>query len=560
MTVPKSMQVRAGAIGVLIVALFGGLAYRLYALQVRGHSAAVARKSAQSSAHVVVDRPRGEILDAYGETLAVSVSVPSVWAKPAAVAPEAAGSLAKALSMKVEEVERKLALRELDFVWIKRKVSEEEAARVRELARRFPAIGLRTEFDRRYPRGGLAAHVLGIVGETEEDDGGPKGRAGVERRFDAQLDGATLAQPVRVDGRRRILDIREETWSGTTVTLTIVAELQQIVEEELKSAVAEHRPKWAVVVVMDPTTGAILALANSPTYDPNHPPDGPAPLNGAVAGPYEPGSTIKVFFVAGALEEGRIAPGTILDCKNGLWKYGPPGKGTLVKDHHSYARLTVSEVIEKSSNIGAARIGAEILGKDGLCRWRRAFGFDVPTGIDLPGEVSGWLVHLTPYISPTRMSYGQGISVTPLQLVTAMSALANGGRLMRPYVVQRVDRDDGTLVFENVPETIRQVVSPATCEAMRAMMVKVVQNGTGKKHAEVEGMQAAGKTGTTQLINKSGTVYAYISSFAGFAPAENPRMCVAVVVAQPQGKDYYGGKVAGPIFKRIVERGMAFAR
>lgn len=554
------MQGRAAAIGVLVVAVFGGLAYRLYAVQIRGHAAAVAWKSAQSTSHVVVDRPRGAILDAHGEFLAVSVTVPSVWANPQVVAPEAAQPLADALSMKVDEVRRKLALRNLEFVWIKRKIGEEAAARVRELVRRFPGIGLRTEFDRRYPRGGLAAHVLGIVGETEKDAGGPKGQAGVERRLDVQLDGATLAQPVGVDGRRKILDIWDDSWAGTLVTLTIVAELQQIVEEELKLAVAEHRPKWAVAIVMNPTTGAILALANWPGYDPNNPPNGPAPLNTSVAGAYEPGSIAKVFFAAGALEEGKVTPGTTFDCENGLWKYGPPGKGTLVRDHDPYSRLTLSEVIEKSSNVGAAKLGALLLGKEGLARWRHAFGFDVPTGVDLPGEVSGWPTHWTPYISPTRWAYGHGFSVTPLQLITAISALANGGKLLRPYVVRRVERDDGTLVFENATTTLRQVVSPATCEAMRAMMIKVMQTGTGHKWAKVEGMETAGKTGTTQLLDKHGNKYGYISSFAGFAPAENPRMCVAVIVAQPQGKDYYGGKVAGPVFKRIVERGMVFAR
>jgi len=401
------------------------------------------------------------------------------------------------------------------------------------------------EYDRRYPRGSLASHVLGIVNVDE------RGQEGVERRQDVDLDGAVLRKPVRVDGRRRILELSEDPSYGSIVTLTLIAQLQQIVEEELKAAVGEHRPKWATAIVMDPRTGAILALANWPDFDPNSPLLAPPMQNLAVIAPYEPGSTMKTFIVAAALEEGKIRPNTVLDCEDGLWHC--PGRA--LKDHDRYGRLTVTEIVAKSSNIGAAKIGALYLGRDRLHRWVREFGFGSRTGIDLPGEHPGVLKPTEAWttLSVTRIPIGQEISVTPIQLLAAMSVIANGGWFVRPYVVQRVERDDGTLVFERNPERPRRILSQKTCDAMNSILVEAVKNGTGKE-VGTGSIQVAGKTGTTQLIDRRGNLYGYIGSFVGFAPAEAPQFCVAVVLSRPQG-EYYGGKVAAPVVKKIVERG-----
>lgn len=550
MSVTPAVRARAAIVGVLVLGIFGGLAYRLYAIQILGHRAAVESREKQSLTHVVVESGRGRIVDARGEELAVSIPVASICVNPKLAQPDTARVLSEALSLPYADVQAKLQSRK-EFVWIKRRVTDAEADRVRALLKSHREIGIRTEYDRRYPMGQLAAHVIGLLADD-------RGSEGVERGLDPLLDGSEVRRQVRVDGLRRIVECDTDRLTGTVVTLTIVAELQRIVEEELSAAVAEHRPKWAVAVVMDPKTGAILALANLPTYDPNMPTPGPALRNLAIGSPYEPGSTLKVFFAAGALDEAKVRSSTMFDCENGLWRYGP----RLVRDHHPYARLTLAEVIEKSSNIGAAKLGALTLGPKKVHAWATAFGFGRETDVDLPGESRGKLRPLhewSPYYSVTSISFGQEISVTPLQLVTAMSALANGGKLLRPFVVRRIERDDGTLVFEAQPSVVRQVVSAATCSTMREILVKAVETGTGKE-ARVEGLRVAGKTGTTQLIDRHGRLYGYISSFTGFAPADDARLAIAVIVSQPQGEAYYGGKVAAPVVKRILERGLELAK
>ncbi|MBI2900655.1 MAG: penicillin-binding protein 2 [Planctomycetes bacterium] len=627
----RGVRARAALVSLLVLAAFGGLGYRLYAIQVRGHAAAVAIRGAQSSSRIVTEHPRGIIRDARGELLAVSVPVESVWADPALAGGEAAPLLAEALSMPVEQVRARLAPATRRFVWIRHDVDAAAAARVRALAKEFARLqrlprapfGVEVEFERRYPSGALAAHFLGMVHHrvasvwasphaipaqtarllartlglrpedvtgrlaradaqrvwikrnvTEEEVRGVRrladecaaggtfgvetendlGSGGVEQKLDALLDGPVVERTARVDGLRRLLEVRDEPRAGVVVTLTLIAEVQKIVEEELAAAVATHRPRWATAVVLDPRTGAVLALANWPGFDPADPGAHPALVNVAVSAPFEPGSQIKAFFAAGALDDGKARTDTSFECENGLWKYGP----RILHDHHPYARLSLEDVIVKSSNIGAAKLGLFVLRKDGMHRWARAFGFGEPCGIDLPSESAGKVKELRnwiPFSTDVSFPIGQEIAVTEIQLAAAMAALANGGLLMRPYVVRRAALDDGTLLFENAPVVRRRVLKPATCETMRRILTRVVADGTGKE-AAVPGIAAAGKTGTTQLMNRHGTLYGYISSFAGYAPAEDPRFVVAVAIGEPKGEAYYGGKVAAPVFRRIVERGL----
>lgn len=554
---------RAGAVAVLAAGVFVFLLGRLFSIQVVGHETYRGRRDAQARGTVVVETPAGTLRDARGQVLAVSVPVESVWADPSALGdrPAAARLLADALGLRTETVLERLSREDRRFVWIKRKVTPEEAERVRALAGRppfkdpgrggGPALGLTVEFARRYPQGPLLAHVLGFRSEDEE------AHEGLERALAGVLQGGRRAAAVEVDGLRRPLG-GPVVEAPAEATLTIDLLLQRIVEEELDAACAEHRPDWASVVALDPRTGAILALANRPSFDPNEPAaaPGPARRNRAVVDPYEPGSTLKPFLAAYALDLGLVTPETRFDCENGLWKHGP----RLLHDHHPYGTLTLADVIKYSSNIGAAKLGALTLGRARLRECMARWGFGSRTGVDLPAEDEGRLFPLSRWsvYSDTSVPMGHEIAVTPLQLAAAMGAVANGGTLHRPFVVRRVTGADGAVLHEGHPVAARRVIGPRAAAQTVEILAAAVREGTGKK-AQVPGVTVAGKTGTTQKIDprtKRYTRERYISSFVGFAPAEEPRVVIAVVIDEPKGGAYYGGAVAAPVVGRILQRGL----
>jgi cell division protein FtsI (penicillin-binding protein 3) len=348
----------------------------------------------------------------------------------------------------------------------------------------------------------------------------------------------------------------------TEATLTISLLLQGIVEEALDEACNEHRPKWAVAVVMNPRTGEILAIANRPTFDPNHAGDARADarLNRAVTFPYEPGSTLKPFTCAYALDLGVVKPDTMIDCENGLWHHGP----RTLHDHHPYAKITLADVIKFSSNIGAAKVGALMLGQKRLYECMKRWGFGERTGVDMPAEDPGLLFPLSRWTiySETSVPMGHEISITPLQLCAAMSAIANGGTLYKPYVVRRIASTDGTVMVDNGPEAVRRVIGQKAAKEIVQILEGVVLDGTGKK-AAVPGVRVAGKTGTSQKIDPRTHQYThekYIASFVGFAPVEDPKLCIAVVLDEPQGGSYYGGAVAAPVVGKILQRGLIYAK
>ncbi len=551
----QKVRQRAGLVFGSLVLLFGFLALRLYAIQIGKHDDHVQKKEGQSRAHVDHNQSRGTLLDRDGRVLAVSVPVSSVWADPSRVTPEIIGALADALSLDPVMLREKLS-RPLRFSWVKRRVSESETSRVDALLEKYGknrgAFGSRSEYVRRYPEGPLGAHVLGFASDST-------GGEGVERVMNGILQGGVTRHDVRVDGLRRIVGGMEKDVGSARIWLTLVSEIQDVVEEELLIAFEEHRPKWASVVVVEPKTGAILAMANLPTFDPNWPGKSPPEnrRNRAVTDPYPPGSTMKTFIAAGALDESKVSPTTVFDCGSGIWKY----RGRTLHDHHPYDRLTLTEVIQKSSNIGAAKLGALTLGKKGLDHWIRKFGFGEKTGIDLPAENGGIFRSMEEWTSYslTSLPIGQEIAVTPLQLATAMSAVANGGWLMRPRVVRRAVRENGTILFENPPRPVRRVISESTSGEMKVILSRVVSDGTGRR-AQVKGVEVAGKTGTTELIDRHGTKYAWVASFAGFAPAKDPGLCVAVVISDPAGEEHAGGKVAAPVAGNILRRALVFAR
>lgn len=559
---------RAGIAGAILCAIFFALLVRLYQVQVLGHEDARDRRDAQGRGATTIVTGRGYISDKNGNILACSVPMESVWANPSALAdlPQASRLLARALGLREADVLRNLTeRRERDFVWVKRKVSAPEAAAVRALqpldlfkvTKKSPApkLGFRPEYDRRYPFGPLLSHVLGFESEN------PSCNEGMERSLDPVLCGESRSFEVTVDGRRRVIDVPAVASGGGRAQLTVDVLLQKVVEEALDEACAQYRPKWAAVVVLDPRTGAILAISNRPTFDPNDPARSPADsrLNRAIVVPYEPGSTLKPFSAAYALDRGLARPETMYDCENGLWKVGP----RILHDHHPYGRLCLADIIIHSSNIGAAKIGCQTLGRARLYECMKAWGFGTPTGCDLPAEDNGRLFPLSRWsvYSDTSVPMGHEIALTPLQLAAAMSAIANGGTLYRPYAVRRLEAADGTLLHEASPEAVRRVIGPKASREMIEILKRVVSEGTGKK-AQVPGVAVAGKTGTTQKVDpvtKRYTHEKFISSFVGFAPADDARLCIAVVVDEPQGA-YYGGTVAAPVVARIVERGLVFVK
>ncbi len=564
-----ALRTRAAVFGILFTALFLALLARLYALQVLDHEARAGESRGQSTGKVTVEAPPGTLTDARGQVLAVSVPADSVWANPSAFAfsewGEASRLLGAALSLRPAEVQNRLASRpDLEFAWIKRRVSAGEAEAVRGLLGRPPfrsdprspaRLGLTLEYARRYPFGPLGSQTVGFRSED------PARHEGVHRTLAPWLEAPRRTYPVSVDALRRPLDAPPPEPPGVQAVLTIDVLLQKVVEEELDAACAESRPKWAVAVVLDPQTGAVLAIANRPTYDPNRPADAPgdARRNRAVVDPYEPGSTLKPFVVACLLDLGLVRPETKYDCENGLWKHGP----RLLHDHRPFGTLSLAEILIHSSNIGAAKAGALTLGRARLHDAMKRWGFGSPTGVDLPAEDDGRLFPVSRWsaYSDTSVPMGHEIAVTPLQLAAAMSAIANGGTLYRPFVVRRVAAGDGTVLAQNGPQAVRRVIGEKAAREMNEILKRVVSEGTGKK-AQVPGVAVAGKTGTTQKVDPQTRRYThekFISSFVGYAPADEARMCVAVILDEPQGA-YYGGAVAAPVVGRIVERGLAFTR
>lgn len=541
--------------------LFSGIIFRLYDLQIAGHEDYRRVREDQSRGRVDQRRPRGTIFDARGDALALSVPVASVGAEPPRITDVEATArrLAPVVGMDVAAVLKLLTRtrsgsgRRFDFVWIRRHVSKSTADAVRGL--RLPGVVLKEELDRSYPQGPLLAHVLGLV---KIEDRGREGSAGVEQSCEAWLAGGLGRSEVDVDGRRRTLSWPDSISGGADIYLTIDAQFQRVVEDALDAACERHRPAWASAIAIDPRTGAILALANRPGYDPNRPGPDAGFRNLAVFEQYEPGSTWKIFTVAGALEAGVVKPSTVFDCEMGAWRHG----ARVLHDHDPFGRLSVTDIIAESSNIGAAKIGIA-LGPKRLRETAAAFGFGRRTGVDLPAESRGILHALSRWnsFSITSVPMGHEISVTPLQLVVAFAAIANGGSMLRPYVVDRVVESDGAQVRRAEPTVERRAISERVAAELRRMLREVVKTGTGAK-AQVEGLDIAGKTGTTQKVDPATKKYShekYTSSFVAFAPAEGARICIAVIIDEPQGA-YYGGAVAAPIVGEILKNGMKFIR
>jgi len=494
---------------------------------------------------------RGIIYDTNMVEMAVSIDMTSIAAHPLQIADKqtAAENLAEILKIDGEMLQRKLSSKKRKFVWIKRHITPKEARAAQDL--KITGLVFIPEHKRFYPNTTLAAQLLGF---TDIDDNGIEG---LEFYYDNYLKGATGNFTVLKDALGRRFDAVDPMYSkhsGNNIILTIDRSIQYITEKTLAETVTKSSAKSGMAIVMLPKTGALLALAHYPFFNPNSFADFKRDLwrNRSITDPFEPGSTMKIFSAAAAIESGSSAPNSIFFCENGAYQVGKD----VVHDTHPYGWLSLQQVIKHSSNIGAVKL-SEVTGPESLYKTLRKFGFGTKTGIECPGESVG---SLAPYkrwarIDTGTIAFGQGISVSALQLVTAAAAIANDGVLMKPYVVQAITDPNGRLLESFGPQKARRVISPSTAGTInRIMRTVITAGGTGVK-AALEGYTVCGKTGTAQKIDEKGQYGKgkYTASFLGFAPAERPAVVILVVIDEPI-KEHYGGIVAAPAFKKIAHK------
>jgi len=591
---------RLVVLALLLGAAFVGLSYRLVDLQVLRYEELTVKARYNTHREILLEPRRGDILDAKGNLLATSVFVKTVCADPMLLGnrqAEVSHALAPLLPVSEVELQQRLMPRLIRnskgemvtnrYTVLKRKVSVEtwqkiqatmsslsfgldekglpraERAFYRDLRRAGIFVEKQDDQLRIYPNQALAAHVLGYVGMEEQEVNGTRlletaGKDGIERSYDVKLAGVRGWRVTEADRPgREVVPLRTqdvEPRDGLSVVLTIDSVVQHIVESALAEAWERHSPVSISSLVVRPRTGEILALAILPNFDPNSPGSAVAAArrNRVIADLAEPGSTFKIVVVSGALNDGIVRLNDLFDCEHGRFHFA----GRVLHDHESYGTLSVEDIIAKSSNIGAAKIGIK-LGEDRLYDYVRDYGFGAQTGLPLLGEISGIVhpVNKWSKVSIAQIPMGHGVAVTSLQMTMAMCAIANKGVLMRPMIVERlVDREHG-VVTKYPPQRVRQVIGePAAALMVRALKAVVSPEGTGAK-AALEHYTAAGKTGTAQ---KSGGPSGYLpgkyfASFIGFFPADNPELCISVMMDEPK-HGYYGGQIAAPVFRQISER------
>ena len=535
---------------------FSILLARLFWLQVL-KSEYLSRLADDQHNIIVQSEPRrGLIYDRNMHTMAVNLNVGSVYALPKEIKDkkEMASSLASLLSVDESEIIKKLKT-DSPFVWVKRKMDLGQAGRVKELM--LDGIGIVKETKRFYPNDQLASHIVGFVGIDDV------GLEGLENEFDGYLRGTPgLNWTVRDAKARRILSKQSRSippCDGYSLVLTIEEVIQHIAEKELDRVWKEFKAKSASVIVMDPYNGDILALANRPTFNPNKfsVSDADSRRNRAITDLFEPGSVFKAITASAALETGLVGLDDTFFCEQGFYRV----KSHTLHDHKPHGELSFKEVIGVSSNIGTVKV-AQLLGKDEIYRFIKSFGFGSKTGIQLPGEVNGIIRPPKRWsgISIAAIPIGQEIAVTPVQLVSALSAIANGGILMKPRIILEIRDKEGGVVKNFEPVQVRRAISVSTASLMKEVLEGVVEEGTGRKGRLFE-YRACGKTGTAQKVGTNGRYShsKFIASFIGFAPVKNPRVVVLVCVDEPSPV-YYGGLVAAPAFKRLTEGILRYLR
>ena len=565
----STLQGRIGYVALVMIGVLVILVFRYAYLQIVQGDALAQRMRDQSGYEFRIQSLRGAILDRSGKELAVSSMTKSLFVDPNHVydthtPEEIASDIAPLIGLTEQDILDDIA-RGGGFVWVKRRLEHTEYEAVRAVIREkgySDCLGFQNEAKRYYPNDALAANVIGFVGTDDE------GLDGVEQALDPLLKGEVREERLTVDGQRR--PILDSIFAGRrvygsdyckTVSLTIDSTIQFMVEQELDRAMAENNPDSITAIVMDPKTGEILAMASRPSYNPNRFWEYPQEnwKNRAVSFIYEPGSTFKAVVAGAALQEGIVTPNQV---------FFDPGyvmvSGRRIQNwsNESYGAVTFTDIVKKSLNTGFAQVGLS-LGAEKMMHYTRVFGFGERTGIDLPGEEEGILFSADDMrdsdIATTAI--GQSIAVTPLQLVTAMGAIANGGTLMHPYIVREIRNPDGSVYEERTPREIRRVLEPTVDRTLIGLLEQVVASGGGKK-AGVKGYRIAGKTGTAQKIRRETAGYLegrYIASFCGFAPVEDPIFTVLVMIDDPRGGDFYGGQIAAPVASRIFTQLLRYA-
>lgn len=541
------MRIAAGVLGLGLLVVFA----RLVHLSVVRAPGLAERAAGQYVQRVTVTPRRGPIVDRNARLLAHSVAAESIYVRPALLPAERADvarQLAATLDVSARHVNAVLRS-PAPFVWLKRRVAPDVAQRVKALA--LPGVDSVSTQRRVYPHADLAAPLLGFV------DVDANGLEGIEARYDDALLGHAARSLGERDARGRTIFVHGGPRQPETleVRLALDARLQYIARHELERAVHDSGARAGTVIVLDPRTFAVLALAQLPAFDSNRPAASVAAArrNRAVSDCYEPGSTLKALVVAAALDAGQVTETDRFFCENGAYRIS----GHTIHDVRPYGDLSVERIVAKSSNIGALKIG-ELVGAERYRAYLQAFGLGQLTDIDLPGEIVGILPERWSRIKLATVSFGQGVAVTPLQLACAYAALANDGMLMRPYVVSEVVNSRGEVVRANRPTPLRQVVQPETARRVRAVLERVVQPDATGWRAQVPGFRVAGKTGTSQKIDPRGgySETGRIASFVGMVPAERPRLVILVVVDEPQGVTG-GGAIAAPVFREIARRSLA---
>ena len=537
--------------------LFGAaLIARLAFLQIIQHDTLAAQSEKQYLSTVKTHFGRGVIYDRNLNELARNVEVESVYVNPSEILDQksAARILSATLKLNQDQIYKKISSKK-HFVWIKRKCSLDEVAKLKQA--RLLGVGYVSEQKRFYPKRELAASVLGFVGMDNQ------GLAGIEYTYQSKLKGITVRQVMERDARGRNIQSLEGLHNSRPRSYDLVLTLDEVIqfttEYHLKKQVERFKADSGMAVVMNPHTGEIYAMANVPQFNPNHYGAFPSQVwkNNIIASSYEPGSIFKPIVAAAALDRGLARPQDIFFCENGKLKIGKTRIGEA--SNHKFGWLTMRDIIAKSSNIGAIKI-AQKVGRKSFYEYIRKFGFGEKSGLSLPGESAGQLKDQKNWnaLSLASISFGQEIAVTPLQMVSALAAIANGGNLMAPHITRALVKN-GKVMEQFRPEKIRRVISEKTSRQLVEVLKSVVKTGTGKK-AALEGFDVAGKTGTAQKYNMETRSYSkteFISSFIGFAPADSPRLLILVMIDNPQGS-HWGSVVAAPVFRQIAKKTLRY--
>ena len=552
--VPASrwLRGRVVALGAVLLALLGAIFVRAVELQVAQKDRLRGFAQDQYVREMKIPARRGEIFDRRHVPLAQSVDVDSVWVDPSALTSprDTAQRLGRALSVDSRELLERFA-KGRQFAWVKRAVTPAEVVRLKALG--LPEARTVKEPRRFYPQREVAAHLIGLVGTDAQ------GLDGLEKSFEDELSGDVVTREGVRDARgRKLLPNGVEdpaTRAGASLTLTIDRQLQYVTEKALEQAVSDAQALAGMAVLLDPKTGEVLALASAPRFNPNNPQGASAQAlrNRAVADEFEPGSTFKAFVIASALDYRVISEDSTFECENGSWTVGK----NVIHDSHPHGSLNPRGILQVSSNICAAKV-AQKLGRERLHDTFERFGFGERTTLGLPGEGKGRVPFPKAEVTLATQAFGQGISATALQIAAAYGALANGGVLMKPYLVSAVTDPDGVVLLENKPTVARRVVAEKTAQRVVSMLESVVEPGGTAPKARMDQYRVAGKTGTAQKADPVAKGYSdkRIASFVGMVPAEDPRVVILVVIDEPK-TDVYGGLVAAPAFKEIATQAMA---